>query len=96
VLPGPLEAVLIVAAGIVTALFARRNPDTSLIVLSTFVGAAVITSALSLDRNSSISAIITLSLMLVGILYQTYTLRKREARARHELAKAYTTHLARR
>jgi hypothetical protein len=53
----------------------------------------VITNVLNLDRNSSISAIIWLCLMLVGILYQTYTLRKREAKARMALAHAYSARL---
>lgn len=91
--PTWLEVILVVAAGIATAYFARRNPDTSLIVLSTLLGTAAITSVLRLDPDSSVSAIIGLCLMLVGILYQTYTLRKREAKARMALAHAYSARL---
>jgi hypothetical protein len=78
-LPGWLSALLALAIGIVTAVLARRNPDTSLIVLSVLIGTNVIIRALRLDLNLSISAIIWLCLMLAGILFQTYTLRKRQA-----------------
>ncbi len=78
-------------AGIVVAIIARRNPDTSLIVLSTFIGTILIVDGLKFDPRSSLMAILTLSLMLFGIIFQTNAMHQRLAQATRSMAKLDAT-----
>lgn len=78
-------------AGIVVAIIARRNPDTSLIVLSTFIGTILIVDGLKFDPHSSLMAILTLSLMLFGIIFQTKAMHQRLAQAARSVAKLDAT-----
>jgi hypothetical protein len=80
-LPGPLNALLALIAGVAVAVFARRNPDTSLIVLSTFIGTIIVVEGVKLFPYSSLSAILTLALMLTGVIYQTNAMHRRRAKA---------------
>lgn len=87
-LPGWLNALLVLAAGVAAAIAAWRNPDTSLIVFSTVIGAQIIITSLKLDLNTSFSAIVWLGLMLLGIIYQTGSLRRRQAKLKTQAALA--------
>lgn len=57
-------------AGILGIYLIRRSPDEALVLISVVLGTSVITSALNLSDESSFTAVITLSLALVGILFQ--------------------------
>jgi hypothetical protein len=87
-LAGWLSALLAIAAGIFVAIIAWRNPDTSLIVLSTLIGANIIVLGLNFNLNTSFSAIVWLSLMLIGIIYQTNALRRRQVKTKAKAALA--------
>jgi hypothetical protein len=85
-LPEWLRGLVALAIGIVCAIIGWRNPDTSLIAFSTQMGANLIVTGLRFDLNTSFSAIFWLALMLLGIIYQTGSLRRRQAKARQALA----------
>ncbi len=61
---------IFVAAGVLGAYFTRRNPDEALILISVTLGTAIVARALNLSTESSWTAVITLSLALVGVVLQ--------------------------
>lgn len=75
-------------AGVVVAIIARRNPDTSLIVLSTVIGTIIIVQGLNFYPYASLSAIATLGLMLFGIIFQTNAMHRRQAKLQAQAALA--------
>ena len=82
-----LEALFAVVAGVIVAIFARRNHDTALIVLSTLAGANMIITGLQFDLSTPFSAILWLVLMLTGIIFQSYLLYRDRAKQRAKLLK---------
>ncbi len=80
-----------VAVGIAVAIIARRNPDTSLIVLSSVIGTILIAQGLKFYPYSNLSAITTLGLMLLGVLYQTRALYRRQKQAVRSVTKLDAT-----
>lgn len=62
--------VIFLLAGLAGVYLVRRNPDEALIIISVVLGVAIVNNALNLDQESSWTAVIILSLSLVGILFQ--------------------------
>ncbi len=56
--------------GVAGFLATRFYSDTSLILLTTWIGSKLILDALHLNRDTAFVAIITLSLFLLGVVYQ--------------------------
>jgi hypothetical protein len=80
-----LEALFAISAGVIVAIFAWRNHDTALIVLSTLAGANMIVTGLQFDLSTPVSAILWLVLMLTGIIFQSYLLYRDRAKQRAKL-----------
>lgn len=80
-----LEALFAIIAGVIVAIFAWRNHDTALIVLSTLAGANMIVTGLQFDLSTPFSAILWLVLMLTGIIFQSYLLLRDRAKRRAKL-----------
>jgi len=62
-------AVLIIG-GILGFLLTRRSEPEALIMISVFVGADIIIRSLNLDQNKPITAVIAISLALLGVVFQ--------------------------
>jgi len=87
-----LETLFAISAGVIVAIFAWRNHDTALIVLSTLFAANMIITGLRFDLTTSFSAIVWLLLMLTGIIFQSYLLYRDRVKQRAKLqAKARAT-----
>ncbi len=77
-LPSGVVVLLAVAVGVVCAWFTTWDTNQALIVFSVLLGASMIVRVLPLSRQSSLSGIVWLSLLLVGIIVQ-YRARLRAA-----------------
>lgn len=67
-------------SGILAAYLTQRSPDNALILISVILGVAIISYSLNLSSESSLTAVITLSLALVGIVYQFATYMRDQPR----------------
>jgi hypothetical protein len=76
---------LFALAGILGVYLMRRSPDEALIFISVILGTSVITTALNLSGESSFTAVITLSLALIGILFQYAAYMKETVTSRRTL-----------
>lgn len=87
-IPDALKGLFAIVAGVLLYIYAWRNHDTALIVLSTLIGANAIVIGLRFDLSTSISAIVWLVLMLAGIIYQSYSAYRERAKKRRTLQHA--------
>ncbi len=71
---------ILIATGLVGLFFTWRSEAVAVILISVFVGADLVTNALGLDPTKSITAVIALSLALLGLVVQ-YAQYLRETRA---------------
>lgn len=71
---------LIIIGGILGYLLTRRNEGVAIILVSVFVGTSLIVYSLGLSSNSSFTAVVALSLALLGLVVQ-YAQYLREQRS---------------
>lgn len=62
--------VILIVCGLIGLFLTRRSEAVSLILISVFVGADLIIRALGLSQDRSITAVITISLALLGLVVQ--------------------------
>lgn len=87
-LPEPVRRTLMLLGGVGLAFVAIRNQNQTMILLTTFVAAALVLQGMGLNRDEAIIAIIWLVLMLTGIVFQTNDLRVRRLKAAARAAAA--------
>lgn len=63
-------ALIFVAAGVLGIWITRQDPDQALILISVIIGSITIANGLDLDQTKSMTAVITLSLSLAGVVVQ--------------------------
>lgn len=80
-LPEPARRTLMLLGGVGIAIVGIRNQNQTMILLSTFLAAAMVLQGLGLNRDEAILAIVWLVLMLTGIIFQTNDLRVRRLKA---------------
>lgn len=91
-LPEWVRRSLIVIVGTAVAMVALRQPPETIIILSTLFGANLFVDSTRLDWNSPLSAFVWLFAALVGLIYQTNTLRVQQRRQEErELARETAT-----
>lgn len=76
---------IFVLAGILAAYLTKRSPDNALILISVILGVAIVNRALNLSNESSLTAVLSLTLALVGIVYQFATYLREQPRVRRVL-----------
>lgn len=77
--------VIFAASGVLGAYLTRRNTSEALILISVALGTTVVSKALGLPNDLSLTAVLTLSLALVGIVVQFAAYVRETPRARSVL-----------
>jgi hypothetical protein len=75
-----LGILVIIIGGLVGLLLTRRSPDVAIILISMVIGTEIFIQALRLNRSTNFTAVISLSLALIGVVVQ-YASYLREERA---------------
>jgi hypothetical protein len=75
-----LGILVIIIGGLVGLLLTRRSPDVAIILISMVIGTEIFIQALRLNRSTNFTAVISLSLALIGVVVQ-YASYLREERS---------------